>query len=157
MLDHLRDLFRYDHWANTRWLSRLRALDAVPERTRSIMAHLPATKRVWITRLRDEDASGLAIWPSLDWSACADLLDATHRQYEAFLDACSETDLTAEATYHNSTGTAYRTPVREVLMHVLTHNHYHRGQIAQAVRQQGHDPVNTDYITFTRQRNSAAP
>ncbi len=152
MIDHLRDLFRYDHWANRRWLNRLRALDDVPERTRSIMAHLPATKRVWIIRLRGEDASDVAIWPSLDWAACEDLLQATHRQYTAFMNACSEPDLTAEATYHNSQGTAYRTPVREVLMHVLTHNHYHRGQIAQAVRRQGHDPVNTDYITFSRQR-----
>jgi len=37
-------------------------------------------------------------------------------------------------------------------MHVITHNHYHRGQIAQVVREKGDEPVNTDYITYTRQR-----
>ena len=57
MKDHLIDLFEYDHWANTRWLDRLQTLDDVPSRTRAVMAHLPATKRVWITRLRSASRS----------------------------------------------------------------------------------------------------
>jgi uncharacterized damage-inducible protein DinB len=152
MKDHLIDLFKYDHWANTRWLDRLRALDDVAPRVRELMAHLPATKRVWITRLRGEDASDVPIWPSLHWDACARLLDATYDDYQVFLDQCSDYDLTSAVAYLNSKGVEFQTPVREVLMHVITHNHYHRGQITQAVRQQGDEPVNTDYITYTRQR-----
>jgi len=152
MKDYLIDLFEYDHWASTRWLDRLRALDNVDARTRSVMAHLPATKRVWITRLRGEDSADVPIWPSLDWTACARLLDATYDDYQVFLDGCSDYDLQSAASYQNSRGVEYQTPVREVLMHVITHGHYHRGQIAQAVRQQGVEPVNTDYITYTRQR-----
>lgn len=152
MKDQFIDLFAYDHWANTRWLDRLRALDDVAPRTREIMAHLPATKRVWITRLRGDDTSDVPIWPDLDWDACARLLDATHDEYRAFLDGCSADDLQSDAVYRNSKGVEYRTPVREVLMHVITHGHYHRGQIAQAVRQQGAEPINTDYITYSRQR-----
>lgn len=152
MNDPLTDLFEYDHWANTRWLDQLRALDDVESRTRALMAHLPATKRVWITRLRGEDSADVPIWPSLDWDACARLLDATHDDYQVFLDQCSAYDLKSAIAYPNSQGTEFQTPVREVLMHVITHNHYHRGQIAQAVRQQGGEPVNTDYITYSRQR-----
>lgn len=151
MKDHLVDLFEYDHWANTRWLDRLRGIGDVEPRTRDLMAHIPATKRVWITRLRGGDAE-MAIWPSLDWDACARLLEVTYDDYQAFLDGCSEHDLTSAVTYRNSKGVAYQTPVREVLMHVITHGHYHRGQIAQAVRRQGAEPINTDYITYTRQR-----
>ena len=152
MKDHLIDLFEYDHWANTRWLDRLRTLDEVTPRVRELMAHLPATKRVWITRLRGEDSSDVPIWPSLNWDGCARLLDATYDDYQIFLDQCSDYDLKAAIAYQNSKGVEYQTPVREVLMHVITHNHYHRGQIAQAVRQQGNEPVNTDYITYTRER-----
>ena len=151
MKDHLIDLFEYDHWANTRWLDRLRSLDDVAPRTRALMAHLPATKRVWITRLRGEDSSDVPIWPSLDWAGCARLLDATYDDYQVFLDQCSDYDLKAAIAYQNSKGVEYQTPVHEVLMHVITHNHYHRGQIAQATRQHGGEPVNTDYITYTRQ------
>jgi uncharacterized damage-inducible protein DinB len=152
MKDHFIDLFGYDHWASARWLDRLRALDDVPPRARDLMAHLPATKRVWITRLRGENSADVPIWPSLDWTACARLLDATHDDYQVFLDQCSTRDLESTVAYRNSKGTAFQTPVREVLMHVITHNHYHRGQIAHIVRQHGTEPVNTDYITYTRRR-----
>jgi uncharacterized damage-inducible protein DinB len=38
------------------------------------------------------------------------------------------------------------------LMHVALHGAYHRGQIAQVIRQGGGEPVNTDFITFQRLR-----
>lgn len=152
MRDQFVDLFDYDHWANARWIDRLRGIDEVTPRTRDLMAHILAARHVWITRLRGDDASAVALWPSLDWDACVRLLETTHDDFRTFLDACSEHDLKGAATYRNSKGVEYHTPVREVLMHVVTHGHYHRGQIAQAVRRQGDAPVNTDYITYTRQR-----
>jgi uncharacterized damage-inducible protein DinB len=33
---------------------------------------------------------------------------------------------------------------------MTTHGTYHRGQIAMQLRQQGLEPVNTDYIMFLR-------
>lgn len=152
MKDQLTDLFAYDHWANARWLDRLRTLDDVAPRTRAVMAHIPAAKRIWIARLRGTYAAEMPIWPSLGWDACIQWLDATRDDYRAFLDDCTEDDLQADAVYQNSKGVEYRMPVREVLMHVVTHGHYHRGQIAQAVRQQGAEPINTDYITYARER-----
>jgi len=35
-------------------------------------------------------------------------------------------------------------------MHVALHSVYHRGQAASFVRTGGGEPLNTDYITFTR-------
>lgn len=152
MLDHLRDLFRYDHRANGRWLDRLRDLPDVEPRTRDLMAHIPAIKQLWITRLRHGSAPDVEFWPTLSWDECAALLDDTNEAYQHYLDGCAEDDLTTPAVYENSKGTEFHTPVREVLMHVITHGHYHRGQIAQAVRRQGYEPINTGYIFYTRQR-----
>lgn len=156
MLDHLRDLFRYDHQANTRWLARLRELESVEPRTQEIMAHIPAIKKLWLMRLRTGSAEGVAFWPTLSWDACASLMDEMDAAYRDYLDGLAEADLTAPAIYTNSKGTEYRTPVREVLMHVITHGHYHRGQLAQAVRRQGDEPINTGYIFYTREREGLA-
>lgn len=150
MIDYLTSLFEYDDWATRRWLQRLRTIDDVDERTRRVFAHLPATRRVWIHRLRGEAWSHLAIWPELHWDACEALIRDNERAYRAYLDELPEDGLTASITYRNQSGTEYHTPVRDVLLHLLTHGHYHRGQIAAAVRQQGHEPVNTDYITYVR-------
>jgi uncharacterized damage-inducible protein DinB len=41
--------------------------------------------------------------------------------------------------------------VEDVLLHVALHGSYHRGQIAAAVRAAGGEPVNTDFVTWTRE------
>ncbi|NIP57628.1 MAG: damage-inducible protein DinB, partial [Gemmatimonadetes bacterium] len=46
----------------------------------------------------------------------------------------------------------FRTPIGEILLHVLLHGSYHRGQIALRMRDVGEEPVNTDLITFVRER-----
>jgi uncharacterized damage-inducible protein DinB len=64
----------------------------------------------------------------------------------------TEENLDAVATYKNSRGVEYRTAYRDMLMHVLMHSAYHRGQVAMAIRAEGGEPANTDYIGFVRER-----
>lgn len=45
MKDHLSDLFRYDKWANQRWLDRLREIGDVEDRTQNVYGHLLASKK----------------------------------------------------------------------------------------------------------------
>jgi uncharacterized damage-inducible protein DinB len=40
--------------------------------------------------------------------------------------------------------------VRDILMHVLMHGVYHRGQIAAAVRDRAGEPAYTDFIEAVR-------
>ena len=61
-------------------------------------------------------------------------------------------DRAREVDYTNSSGERFRTPLGEILLHVTHHGEHHRGQIARAVRRAGDEPVNTDFITFVRER-----
>jgi uncharacterized damage-inducible protein DinB len=36
------------------------------------------------------------------------------------------------------------------MIHLVNHSTYHRAQIAILLRQQGFEPVNTDFITYDR-------
>jgi uncharacterized damage-inducible protein DinB len=36
------------------------------------------------------------------------------------------------------------------MIHLVNHASYHRAQIALLMRQQGHEPINTDFITYDR-------
>jgi uncharacterized damage-inducible protein DinB len=58
--------------------------------------------------------------------------------------------------YSNHHGLSYRTSVRDILMHLHSHGAYHRGQIHHNLRQAGHEPVNTDYVTYVRELASEA-
>jgi uncharacterized damage-inducible protein DinB len=50
--------------------------------------------------------------------------------------------------YKNLKGDAFAKPVWEILLHVVNHGTYHRGQIAAMLRQLGHVPPSTDFIYF---------
>ena len=50
--------------------------------------------------------------------------------------------------FKNLKGDAYAKPVYQVVMHVVNHGTYHRGQIAAMLRQLGHVPPSTDLIYF---------
>lgn len=143
-------LFDYDSTANGRILDALRNAPSVGADVRELLAHILAAKQVWITRLRGEASSDLPIWPAWSVAACADVIEENRADYGAFLADITETDLTTPVAYPNSRGTTFRTPVRDVLMHVLVHGGHHRGQIARAMREAGAEPINTDYITHVR-------
>ena len=148
------DGFRYDRWADRRWCDRLRDLPSLPKAT-SLLSHLGATKQVWLGRLQGEDTSLLEIWPNDSLDEAVDRVTTAGAAMQEYVAAQSRVDLGRDARYQNSSGVTFDTPVRDILMHVLTHGHYHRGQIAQHVRAAGHDPVWTDYIAFSRQQKKA--
>ena len=52
--------------------------------------------------------------------------------------------------YVNSKGEPWHSLADDILMHVIIHGGYHRGQIATIVRQSGATPAYTDYIHCIR-------
>lgn len=145
--------FAYDRWADARWCDHARSLPPQPTVT-SLLSHLGATKQVWLRRLRGTCDGTVPIWPD------ESLADAVARVHTAgddmadYVQSLRTDELSAGLTYENSSGTRFTTPVRDILMHVLTHGHYHRGQLAQHVRRAGHDTIWTDYIAFSREKTA---
>jgi uncharacterized damage-inducible protein DinB len=53
--------------------------------------------------------------------------------------------------YRNSKGEPWSSRVEDILIHVLFHSAYHRGQIALQMRASGLTPAYTDFIHAVRQ------
>jgi len=149
MKDWLDRLLDHMEWANRRALEVVR--ETGEERSLELLAHVLATERVWMARIRTGDSSGLEIWPELTVDECERLMRENLERYRSFAESASEEDLRREASYRNSSGTAFDTPVGEILHHVWLHGAYHRGQIARELREAGEEPVNTDFIQFVRE------
>lgn len=147
---YFQSLYDYDNTVNQRVLDALSDAPAVGADVRGLLAHILASKQVWLARLRSERSADLPIWPSWSADACASAIEENRADYLAFLADCTPDDLLAPATYQNSSGTRFETPVRDILTHVLVHGGHHRGQIARAMRESGAEPINTDYITHVR-------
>lgn len=146
------DLFEYDSTVNRQLLNKLRSLQQIDEKTKSIFSHLINARKVWIKRLNHEGLSGVAIWPEMNWDECEALIEENRKAYQNFLIGKTDSELESKLEYKNSKGIGFLTPVRDILMHVLLHGSYHRGQIARAIRQSGEEPINTDYILYVRNK-----
>lgn len=141
----LERLFKYDDWANREEVALLRSVGATQPVLR-LLGHIIGAQWLWLARLRNEK-SKMAVWPELTLDQCASELDPLRGAWTYIL---QHVELDASIDYRNTKGEAWSSRVDDVLMHVVMHGAYHRGQIATVVRQGGETPAYTDYIQATR-------
>lgn len=152
MLETIRQLIAYGEWANARVLTAVSPSSRHHQKALHLLAHLLVSERIWLLRLKDEDTSAINKSPELLFAECEDLANENQKAYTGLLSSLSEDKLNALVTYRNFKGKEFHTPVGEILTHVALHGTYHRGQIAIAMRAEGDIPVDTDFITFVRDR-----
>jgi len=150
ILDYLRRLFAYDDWANREVLSSLRSASNPPPRSLKLIAHILSAEGLWLARINQEKPS-LPVWPELALAQCEAEGDALRASWRSYLEKCREADLSHQIRYVNSKGETWSSQVNDVLLHVITHSAYHRGQIASDMRAAGLTPAYTDFIHAIRQ------
>ncbi|HEV8149610.1 MAG TPA: DinB family protein [Gemmatimonadales bacterium] len=145
----LERLFAHLRWADGRTLAALRAAPAPPAKALELYAHILGAEHLWLARLRQEPAK-VAVWPAADLAGCDALAAANHSAFSALGATLDEAELNREIPYTNSAGKAFHSRVRDILLHVVLHGCYHRGQVALLLREAGAEPEPTDYIAFVR-------
>jgi uncharacterized damage-inducible protein DinB len=156
-MDALMDrLFQHLAWADRELLTRLEQTEAPPAEAFRLFAHVLAAEHVWLERIQSRTAS-FPVWPRLMGPECRKLSEKNHAGFRMLLESTSEAGLASLISYQNSKGIAFRTSLRDILLHTALHGVYHRGQIAALMRLAGVEPVDTDFITFSRRNQGANP
>jgi uncharacterized damage-inducible protein DinB len=151
--DFLR-MFVYDHWANRQCLAAMRAAESVSADTIGRMAHILAAQKLWLERILKQNQS-MPVWPTSTIDECTALADETASAWRNYLTlragqfAPGPDDNMVE--YRNSKGESFSSRAEDILIHVLFHSAYHRGQIALQMRASGMEPAYTDFIHAVRQ------
>ena len=148
LMEHYRQLARYDGWANQEVIRSLRASDRPPARSLGWLAHILAAEYVWLSRLRSE-AAPLPVWPELSLQQCDEHAKALSAAWAEYLESNRRLDVVIR--YKNSKGESWTNVGADILTHVFMHSAYHRGQIAADMRQAGQTPAYTDFIHGVRQ------
>ncbi len=148
--DYFLNMFNYDATVNQQILEQLRGSSLKLDRAKQTLSHILAAKEVWIRRLNNQDLKGVEIWPDFSSDRAQEQIDKNIESYQKYLGDISDQDLSSNLHYTNSKGIEFKTPIRDILSHVLIHGGHHRGQIAKYVREAGGEPLNTDYITYVR-------
>jgi len=150
MLEHISSLFSYDGWANHEVLSSLLALDVPPARSINLMAHIVSAERLWLERLLMQKQT-LAVWPQFTLAQCELEADQLPGLWKSYLTALGDAGLSESVAYRNTKGESFTSQKQDILMHVVMHSAYHRGQIATDMRAAGFAPPYTDFIHAVRQ------
>jgi uncharacterized damage-inducible protein DinB len=145
-----RKLFDYDYWANLETLASLKTVPSGAEKAQKAFSHVIGGQRVWRSRFENPAPPSAHPWPDLTLEECASAIEDLRRQWKELLDKLTPEKLAGELTYKTTKGIEHRTPVGDILMHLVLHSAYHRGQVAAAVREAGGEPAATDYVVYVR-------
>jgi len=148
-LEHLRQLFEYDDWANRRTIDAVQK--GASDKSRQILAHLLITKQEYYERLSGKDSTGFDFWPDLSFDECRSLVAVTNENYRKLLSEEDEALLDRTASYKTSEGVPHEHTYRDLLTHVLLHSSIHRGNIVLKMRDEGFEPPKIDHIIYLRQ------
>jgi uncharacterized damage-inducible protein DinB len=150
LMAHFTRLFEYDGWANQEVLAGFRTAATPLPRALKLMAHILSSQRLWMERLEQKPQT-LPVWPEFTLEECDREAAELPVLWKNYLAGNSEADLAAPVSYQNSKGETWSSRKDDILMHLITHSAYHRGQVAAAVRAAGCAPAYTDFIHSIRQ------
>src|SRR5512143_2391123 len=120
-----------------------------PDAALQLYGHVLSAEQVWLSRLTGTPPA-TAVWPALTLPECERIGHEAHQRLAAFVERLQVADLTRIISYVNSAGQAFQSTIEDIVLHLCLHGAYHRGQVAQLLRTNGHVPSPTDYIAYTR-------
>ena len=148
-IEHLRQLYIYNDWANWRIIPSLKENSS--DKSLKILAHLLVTEKEYYERLYGKDSTGFDFWRNLTPEECEKLARETAENYDRLLRRFDEEGLGFIVKYKTSEGISHENTFRELLSHVLLHSAIHRGNIILKLREEGFAPPKIDYIIYLRE------
>lgn len=146
MKEKLVDLFKYTYHFNKEMIKAIAEnLEKVDEKTISLMNHTLNAQQIWNSRILGENS--FEVWQINPFE---ELEDINQQNFNKSLEIVEKFDPDQKMEYQNSKGTKFENTVFEMLFQAINHSTYHRGQINSLLKQNGINPILTDYIFYKR-------
>jgi uncharacterized damage-inducible protein DinB len=148
MKEFFQQWYAYNAWANGRVVDCLQKQNVSDEKILSVFGHLMAANFIWLHRIKGLPKSEYELWGKYDLSLLNKMVEEADAQWTAFINETDQFDRVLK--YTNYVGQYFENNVQQIMIHLVNHGTYHRGQVAMLLRQKGFEPVNTDFITYDR-------
>ena len=117
------------------------------------LSHVYLAERVWLQRVQGVQDARIGDSASPDSpDALGQAWTEVHAMWIEWARSLAGGDWPEPVTYRNSAGVESRLPNWQIVLHLVNHGSYHRGQVATMLRQSGIAPPGTDLVTFYRTR-----
>lgn len=112
-----------------------------------MLNHLVWAEKVWLGRV---DPRELATMTDMNPESLLREWESNTRKWVKVLEETPSADFDKIIRYYTTQGEAFENTLFEVVTHVVDHSTYHIGQMMNAVRSFGLEPVSTNYIHYLR-------
>jgi uncharacterized damage-inducible protein DinB len=148
MKSYFLKLYKYNEWSNRRVLNAIKSQGVTDDKVLILFSHQIVANYLWLHRIKGLDPPPYDLWKIYPLEQLTVMVDEISKQW---LEYVSENDdFNRILKYNNYVGDYYENNVEHIMIHLVNHGSYHRGQIALRMRQCGHQPINTDFITYDR-------
>ncbi|HSF56040.1 MAG TPA: DinB family protein [Algoriphagus sp.] len=133
----------YNFQVNQGLADRFRAYDfQLSEEIIRLANHLLNAHQIWLDRIGGTPSlkSPWEIFP------IGTFAERNHKLYDQTLILIDSVDPEEIISFKTFAGAEFEKKVSDILIHVVNHSTYHRGQIAMLMRANGLEPVPSDYI-----------
>jgi uncharacterized damage-inducible protein DinB len=163
MKEILTQLSAYNIWANKLLLDAICLLPEEKQKKelassfKSLYAtvlHMLDAESIWWQRMKLQER---IIRPSEnfagDMKEAANNLLSQNRQWDEWINNSNEHQLHHVFHYQNTKKEQFKQPIYQMLLHMLNHGTYHRGQLVNMLRQLGVEKIpGTDFIVWSRRK-----
>ncbi|MFM2375731.1 MAG: hypothetical protein RLZZ165_828 [Bacteroidota bacterium] len=153
-----RELIEYQAWRREKVSKLLREVDEkvfTQQLTGSfgslyiILNHLVWAEKVWLGRVNRDT---VATMKPADVSGLLGMWKEVNDNWNEVIHAATKEDILREIEYFTYGGDRFSNTVLEIVIHMVDHSTYHVGQMINAMRGFGIEPVSTNYIHYLRDK-----
>ncbi len=152
----LNELFEYNYWARDRQLQAcatltdeqfLRPAGGSFASLRDTLVHLLAVEWLWLERWRGRSPRSLL--PPEEFLTLAAVFErwrTVEREMRDYVALLTDEALERSITCIGTRGNTWTYPLWRMIVHLLNHQAYHRGQVTNLLRQLGKQPPKVDFL-----------
>ena len=156
LLPVIREGVDYNYWARDRQLQAcaslsveqfLRPVGGSFPSLRDTFAHMVAAEWIWLQRWKGVSPKSLI--PIHDFPTLAVVVErwgAVERDIREYVAGLDDAALARPLTYINTQGEKWTYPLWQMVVHLLNHQSYHRGQVTTLLRMLGVKPPQVDFL-----------
>ena len=159
----LRAHVRYTAWATDRLLKA--AAQLTPEEltadhgsaNKSVLdtlAHVFGADRLWLSRVVGAPRTSFLDDGESQFETLQNAWPAVLDRWDAHLAAQSDASAGGDVQYTSLAGKPFRTPLWQIVLHVVNHGTHHRGQVSGFLRRMGYVPPPLDLIAYYWEQTS---
>ncbi len=146
MKGFFKDIFEYHNHFNQKLIEQLiENENSLSERTIPLLSHSINAQQIWNARITNNEKLGVQVEHTLQECKRID-----NENYKETIRILNEHELTEKINYSNSKGAEFNNTLQQIFFHIANHFSHHKGQIISDLRQNGINPIVTDYIFYKR-------